>query len=92
MKVTIWRCTESCGNYYASSSSNAPDLRTEMNHRSSMNNGVGDTPYRPTHSRATCPNCKKDRQPLFIEIPGSDAVTPVDHGIRDPVEAFGGVA
>jgi hypothetical protein len=64
MLVNLWVCpTPSCNAYYASSS--ARDLRTEMNHKSSMNNGVGADPFQPTQPRSRCGECAQRGE--FVE-------------------------
>jgi hypothetical protein len=68
VKVVIWRCTDECGEYYAST--NAGDLAGRMNHKSSMSNSVGQTGFTPTFTRDTCPSCKQPREPITVEIPG----------------------
>ena len=74
MKVTIWRCTEQCGNHYASSSMKG-SLDKQQNHKTSMNHSVGETAFQPTTTRDTCPNCQQPRLPWEVEIPGTDNVT-----------------
>jgi hypothetical protein len=58
MIVEIWACD--CGNYYGSSSIHGKDLTQEMNTK--INTGE------KTHSRAQCPNCKKDRVKYVADI------------------------
>jgi hypothetical protein len=76
MKVVIWRCTEACGNYYASQAFHNVDLGDMANVKSSMSHGLGETPGTIVSYRSQCPKCKGTRQPILVEIPAVDQPTP----------------
>lgn len=78
MRVIVWRCTDACGNYFASSSTGSVDLNTLPNHKSSMSNSVGEAAFKEIGMRSRCPNCKAERLPIAVEVPGVPVPDPVE--------------